>query len=233
MSYETFLKSQLFKNKSPNLYRLGFDFSNKDIKQEFNKIQSILYSEYHIKCESMLTIMKKFNIPSSKTMDILFRIFDIESRSLSESQTFAIINNRSNNIPNGEKFTAKQGWHITWDNHKVYLRSSYELEFAKMLDEQKIHYEVECLRIKYFDTQKSGYRIAVPDFYIPSTNTIIEVKSHYWYDEINISDRYKEFKALGFNFELFLDKKLVRPREIESPSEKLKVSCVTVTPQAD
>ena len=73
MLIQQFLKSQFYKNKSPNLIKLGFNYDN-DLNSEFFKIQSMLYSEYHIKCESMLTIMKKFNIPSSRTMDIIFKL---------------------------------------------------------------------------------------------------------------------------------------------------------------
>ncbi len=53
MSLELFKTSQLYTRKSANLTRLGFDF-NSPIEYEFLKIQSILYSEYHIKCESMI-----------------------------------------------------------------------------------------------------------------------------------------------------------------------------------
>ena len=77
MSIDNFLKSKLYKLKSPNLLKLGLNFNSKTPEHEYTKIQSLLYTEYHIKCESMLTIMKQFNIPSSKTMDTLFTLFDV------------------------------------------------------------------------------------------------------------------------------------------------------------
>ena len=77
----------------------------------------------------------------------------------------------------------KQQWHTTWNNKQVYLHSSYELDYAKELDEQKIDYDVECFHIKYWDSQKEEFRCAIPDFYIPSINTIVEIKSNYTLDK--------------------------------------------------
>jgi hypothetical protein len=205
MSFESFTKSQLYTRKSKNLDKLGFDYSN-DPKTEYLKIQSIIYSLYHIKCESMLTIMKKFNIPSSRTMDIIFNHFDVEPRSLSEAGTNAYNQHRSV-LPSNYIF--KTTYHTTWENKIVYLRSSYELELAKLLDSQKISYDVECLRIKYFDTQEQRYRISVPDFYLPQEHKIIEVKSDYWLNEINMRDKQKSYAELGYKFSLYLNFNLI------------------------
>lgn len=41
---------------------------------------------------------------------------------------------------------------------------------------------METLHIKYFDTQRNEYRCAIPDFYIPSKNEIVEIKSLYTLD---------------------------------------------------
>ena len=103
----------------------------------------------------------------------------------------------------------KTGFHITWDNKKVWYRSSYELDYAKELDEKKIKYELETLRIWYFDTQKCIDRTAIPDFYLPETNTIVEIKSSYTYDKQNMDDKIKAYKKYGYNFKLILDHKEV------------------------
>lgn len=198
---EKFLKSQLYRNKSPNLQKLGFNFSN-DPEEEYLKIQSMLYTEYHINCESMLTIMKKFGIPSSRTIDIIFRLFDIESRSYSEMTKNAIIKNRMTPSSNS---TFKGVYHKAWFGEIFYLRSSYEEEYAKILDSEKIKYYVEHLRIKYFDTTKNSYRIAIPDFYLPEKNTIIEVKSKYWLSEQEMRDKKSAYTNLGYKFFLNID----------------------------
>ena len=72
----------------------------------------------------------------------------------------------------------KQQWHTTWNNKKVYLHSSYELDYAKQLDDKQIDYDVESLHIKYWDSQQQRYRCAIPDFYIPSKHLIVEIKSN-------------------------------------------------------
>ena len=164
MPYADFIHSQLYKRKSLNLTRLGFNYSV-DPESEYLKLQKLLYQEYHIRCESMLSIMKRYEIPSSKTMDTLFNLFDIESRSLSVAQTYALQYGRSN-AQDHPKFTAKQQWHTTWEGKSIYLRSSYELAYAKKLDQDNVRYDTECMRILYFDSQHKKYRIAIPDFYL-------------------------------------------------------------------
>ncbi len=206
VSLELFKKSQLYTRKSLNLSRLNFDFSNTNVNEEYLKIQSLLYTRYHIECESMLTIMKEFNIPSSKTMDILFRLFDIEARSLSEATSNALTMNR-NSLPESYKFI--RTYHKSWFGEIFYLRSSYELEVAKHLDQKQIKYFVEHLRIKYFDQKENKYRIAIPDFYLPESNTIIEVKSSYWLDNTNMENKKKAYNQLGYKFILYLDHKFI------------------------
>ena len=205
MSFDTFIKSQLYRKKSNNLNRLGFDFT-KDPKQEYLKIQSTLYSLYHIQLESTVSIKYLFNIPSGKTVDTIFKLFDIETRSLSSAGLLSYEKGRT--IP-GVNPTFKFTWHTTWDNKEVFLRSNDELVLAKQLDDCKVVYFTESLRIKYFDTQKQRYRIAVPDFYLPDTHEIVEVKSTYWYDETNMKDKVLSYSQLGYKFRLFLDMKFI------------------------
>ena len=100
-----------------------------------------------------------------------------------------------------------QQWHTTWNGKEVYLRSSYELDYAKELDEQQIDYEVEYFHIKYWDSQKQSYRCAIPDFYIPSTNTIVEIKSSWTLDKQNMRDKMKAYQEFGYNTKLICDHK--------------------------
>ena len=87
------------------------------------------------------------------------------------------------------------------------MRSSYELDYAKQLDEQQIDYEVEFKHIKYWDSQKEEYRCAIPDFYLPETNTIVEIKSDYTLDIQNMKDKFKAYKELGYNTKLICEHK--------------------------
>ena len=101
----------------------------------------------------------------------------------------------------------KSSHHITWDNKRVYLRSSYEKDYAIYLDENEILYDVEKLRFYYYDTQQKIERVAIPDFYLIESNTIVEIKSAWTLDVINMIDRVKVYKENGYNFKLILDHK--------------------------
>ena len=200
-----FFNSQFYKRRSKNLEKLGFDFS-KDHSDEYYKIQSMIYTEYHIKCESMLTLMKQFNIPSSRTMDIVFRLFNIEARSFSESAINALETERAQ-VRTGIVY--KTIYHKSWFGETFCLRSSYEEDYAKELDKSQTKYFVEHLRIKYFSKTENRYRIAIPDFYLPDTNTIVEVKSTYWLNEEEMRNKKDAYINLGYKFKLNLDHKLL------------------------
>lgn len=200
MSLSDLQKSQIYKRKGKNLIKLGFNFDQDDEK-EFRKIQKVLFTEYHMNKESMITIGKKFGIPSTKTMDTLFKLFDIETRNLSEA-TY-------NAMDQGRYVFDKYGYyliHKTWFGEEVYLRSSYEESYAKLLDQQKVYYEVEPFNVRYYDTTTARYRIAVPDFYIPSLHKIVEIKAEYWLDQEEMDCKEKEYRRLGFQFELVVGK---------------------------
>ena len=188
--------------RSCNLSKLGFDFES-DTLQEYLKVQSLLVSRYHIQNGSMITIMKEFQIPSSRTMDILFREFDITARSTRDAATLSVQEGRSTPLENLHTFV--HIWHSTWDGKSFLLRSSLEEKLAKLLDAEKVCYEVECLRVKYFDEQNITFRTAAPDFYIPQDNRIIEVKSAYWLDEQNMRAKVDAYRKLGYSFSLYLD----------------------------
>lgn len=64
---------------------------------------------------------------------------------------------------------------------------------------------MEALRIRYYDTTKQKDRVAIPDFYLPQSNTIVEVKSNHTYDKQNMIDRSEQYQKLGYNFKLILD----------------------------
>lgn len=141
-------------------------------------------------CESLFGNCKKGNT--------IFSILQINTRNLQDAVVNAF---------NRGKMNAKAAYHITWNNKEVYLRSSYELDFAKELDENKIDYEVETLNIKYWDSQLLKYRKAIPDFYLPETNTIVEIKSSWTYDKQNMIDKKTAYLKAGYNFKLYLNHK--------------------------
>lgn len=101
----------------------------------------------------------------------------------------------------------KTGYHTSWEGKTFYFRSSYELDYCLKLDSLQIPYEMETLRIRYFNTRKNREAIAIPDFYLKETNTIIEVKSNFTYIQQDMIDRSSEYKRLGYNFKLVLEHK--------------------------
>jgi len=44
-------------------------------------------------------------------------------------------------------------------------------------------------------------------FYLPDTNTIVEIKSNYTLDEQNMRDKFKAYKEHGYIYKLILNKK--------------------------
>ena len=63
------------------------------------------------------------------------------------------------------------------------------------------------MRISYYNTITKSIKVAIPDFYIPSTNTIVEIKSNYTLDVQNMKDKIKAYKEAGYNFKLILENK--------------------------
>lgn len=159
--------------------------------------------EYFNKNLSLIEIKAKYKIMLN-TIHFFFKKNGVDLRNASESLILSYAEGRSKTHTN---IKCKQGWHTTWNNKNVYYHSSYELEYAVFLDSKCVDYDMECLRIKYFDTQKQKVRVAIPDFYISEQNTIVEIKSTYTFNEINMRDKFKKYKELGYNTKLILDHK--------------------------
>jgi len=186
----------------------GFDDSklgSLDFYKEYYRIVDLIKTEYYENKLSLIELCEKYNHSEVWNFYKILDILDIDRRTLGESTQNALLTGRRN-ISNTE-FNYKNGWHKTWNNKKVYYRSSYELDYCKELDKKKIDYEMETVRIEYWDNKQQKYRIAIPDFYIPFDNLIVEIKCNYSYDEQNMEDKVKKYKELGYNFKLILEHK--------------------------
>jgi hypothetical protein len=88
----------------------------------------------------------------------------------------------------------KGSWHISFESKRFFLRSSWELAFAKYLDSKKIKYEVENKRfpIKYTyeGIEKEG--TYCPDFYLPEKDKYYEIKG-WWRDDAK--SKYDAFNS--------------------------------------
>lgn len=191
----------------PSLIKyFGFNedvIGTKEVYKEFYRIRSLIEEEYIDNELSLLDLAKKYNHGAPPNLDKILNVLQIKKRTISKATKLAILNGKVTPIgrPRG-----KHGYYTTWNKKKIFYRSSYELEFAKLLDSKKINYEVESLRLLYWDSVLESQRIAIPDFYLPDTNTIIEIKSTYTYNEQNMNDKIKAYKSHGYNVELFIDK---------------------------
>lgn len=185
----------------------GFDektLGTNKVFTEYERVRNILYDLYWNKQLSSIDITKKFNYPSAANLiGKIFKYLEIPSRTFKEASTNAWL--IGNNVSRPCHNQYKQQWHTTWNNKEVFLRSSYELDYANELDKEKIDYDVENLKFKYLNTKDNEYHCAIPDFYIPSTHTIVEIKSAWTLDIQNMKDRFKVYKDNGYNCKLILE----------------------------
>lgn len=178
-----------------NLLTIGTD----SVFDEYNRVKNTLYRLYWDEYKSYSDIAAIFGYKHNPgNLSKIFKQLNIKSRTLHESNINAYLNGKMTPVSN----RYKHAYHVTWNNKKVFLRSSYELDYAQELDRQHIDYDVECLRIKYFNTRLNSYHCAIPDFYIPALNMIVEIKSDWTLDIQEMRDKMKAYKDLGYNFKL-------------------------------
>lgn len=197
-------------NIRSKLEKLGFDISTigtPNVYKEAFKMFRVLRKLYYDLELSTHDIQKLIGAKSPRSVELLFKLAGITRRSLSDSVKCAVKQNKCHPNVIFKNSFFKQGWHTTWNKKRIFYRSSYELDYALQLDEMHIDYDCECLRIDYFDTQRQKHRIAIPDFYLPQINLIVEIKSSFTYDRQEMVDKSNAYKQLGYNFKLILDHK--------------------------
>lgn len=193
------------------LIKFGFDINTKGTEKiidEFYRVRNRIEKFYLLNGSNNDKLIETFNYyggPSN--FHKILKTLDIQTRNLSEGQIFSLESGNRIDMPQVNSYHDE--YHKTWDNNIVYLRSSYETDYANILDDNKIHYEVESLKIKYFDTQLNKERIAIPDFYIRDKNLIVEIKSNFTLDIQNMKDKVISYKNNGYNFKLILEHKEV------------------------
>ena len=196
-----------------NLVPFGFNIESlysERIISEYEKVRNLLIEEYSVKQKSCQTIWNEYNCSqfdrpkSFEALRFVLKALDIPIRTVRDAVKNAYQKGLINPV---SSYPYKHDWHTTWNGKEVYLRSSYELDFAKKLDESEIDYITEAFRIKYFDTQRQEFRVAVPDFWLPDTNEIVEIKSAWTFDRQNMIDKKNAYKNAGYNFRLIVDHK--------------------------
>jgi len=92
------------------------------------------------------------------------------------------------------------------DDKIIYFRSTWELKTAEYFNKNNIIWEYEKIKIEFI--LNSNEVTYTPDFYLPETNTVIEVKG-YWRDDAY--DKYQYFienYSNEYNIELWNKDKL-------------------------
>ena len=183
-------------------------YGTEEVEEEFYRVRNYLYDLYWNKNISSTQLAKMFNYTSSPTnitQKFFKKYLEIPVKSVKYATNENYFEGRQTNPEIHNQY--KQHWHTTWNGKDVYLRSSYEEDFANELDEKQIDYDVELLRIKYFNTIENEFRCAIPDFYIPSKNMIVEIKSNWTFNEQEMQDKKKAYLEQGYNFKLILEHK--------------------------
>ena len=174
-----------------------------EVEIEFNRVKKNIEDLYWKENMSSRDIAKKFNFPSKHSItQTVFKFLDIKPRSFKQATSNAFYTGKMKNVIFNQY---KCEWHKSWNGKFFFLRSSYESDYANKLDTLKVEYEVESLRIEYYNSAKREYRCAVPDFYLPNTNTIVEIKSRWTLDPQEMKDKIKSYLENGYNFKLILN----------------------------
>jgi len=79
---------------------------------------------------------------------------------------------------------------------EIMFRSQWEKQTAKFLDKYGFYWQYEAIRIPYFNSERGREANTVPDFYLPSSNTVIEVKGR-WLASQQTKDKIEGIKAQG------------------------------------
>lgn len=187
------------------LYRkLGIS-TKQPLSEAYSQAYATLKRLYSVENLSVIDIFNKTGV-CHRTLKDVFGDFGDSLRTITEGQEIAIQKGKISPRP-VKKY--KQGWHTTWEGIQVYYRSSYELEFAKKLDSERVSYRMEFPRLFYWDSVKKRRRVAIPDFYLPGTNDIVEVKSSYTYRKQEMKDKFEAYRKLGYKPRLLLEKQFV------------------------
>lgn len=194
-----------FKNLTPFSFDENTIGTNNIIKEYF-RIKNLLIKEYIDNKLSPKDISKKYNYTyKSENLLHVLKKMNIITRNSSESVHNAVLQGKLKYESDlHSKF--KQGWVKKWNGDNIYYRSSYELDYINNLNENKVDYEVEYFRIEYWDTKQHKYRVAIPDIFIKDKNEIIEIKSNFTFNKQNMIDKFNEYRKMGYDVKLILEK---------------------------
>jgi hypothetical protein len=100
----------------------------------------------------------------------------------------------------------------TFNNKQFRFRSSYELQFAEILNSYGIDFEYESLKLTYF--YNGSFHTYYPDFVIPNTNIIFEVKPYFRITDIRNQIKQRTSIEKGYSFRYITEYELENPETI-------------------
>ena len=184
----------------------GFDetkIGTIEVYSEFDRVRDLLYKDYWESGLSTSDLIQKYTYPDIGNLGFVLTSLNIKRRTVTAGMIEAYIHGKMHQTKS--QYPYKSCWYTTWNSKNVFLRSSYALDYAKQLDEQKIDYDVESLRIIYWNSQLQRQAVAIPDFYLRDTNTVVEIKSTYTYNEQEMKDKFEAYKKHGYKCKLILE----------------------------
>lgn len=182
--------------------KLGLEKGN--LQERNVRLVQILYTQYFEQKKSIPQIAKELNY-RNRSVERIFEEQGWSRRTRSDSQKETYLQGRP--VSSSESYRFKQGYHTSWEGFQFWYRSSYELEFAKKLDEQQIPYRIEAKEARTEYVDRSGKKhVAVPDFYLPETKEIVEVKSSYTLGDLSTMKlKFEAYRQKGFIPKLWLN----------------------------
>lgn len=196
--------------------KLGF--TQGSLKDRYDSSVKLICEEYFDNKESSVSISDKYNIDFT-TIHRFLQTDNRKVRDFNEQCEAFLQRNKSNRCSRSRFIT---GEHKSWDGKIYTYRSSWEDKYMSMLDKEKVNYIFEPFHIEYYNTNISSYRRAYPDFYLPKTNEIVELKSSYTLKNHvqEMKDKFLAYKKMGYKPKLLLDWEFVDIDKLEENSIK-------------
>ena len=204
------------KERETNLRKYGYEYAwrnkekrnNVQVKSEKTKKQRYGSETYNNQEKLKETNLKKYGVTCSLNSEE-----SIKKKKETWIKNLGVDNPTQNKeVHNKQQLSAFKLKH--YKNTNIYYRGSYELDFLNIFY-NKYHDIQNGPTIRYYLDNKN--RVYYPDFYIPSLNLIIEIKSSYYYklyknkviakQKATIKNNFKYIIIIDKNYEKF--KKLI------------------------
>lgn len=184
--------------------KLGF--TEGDLKERDTKAFDFLSKLYFEEGLGVNDIALRTGVRHVSLLSLFKRHGIVKIRTVSEGVQTAILTGKLQ-ISESTHPRGRVGNHRSWEGIEFRYRSSYEKEYAEKLDSLKVSYLYEKVRIKYFDSVQGKFRVAVPDFYLPNTNELVEIKSTWTLKGRvqEMKDKFKAYREQGYIPKLVLE----------------------------